>query len=330
VTQADETDEEPQYDRRVTSPPANPPSPVPVWRSTLAPEVLTTFRTIEAIAARGLPDTIRVPVQRAVAAILGVAPSGDNGVAPDERAAACVEFAEQFVVDVAGISDGQRQAMFAAMDADAFTFVQVLYVIDVFTRTRIAIDKLFSDPLVPVDLATGSETGEAADTDPAELWPTIEQFIQQVALLSALDPLTTELVRLRGARVHNCRLCQSRRSVKALDAAGSAAVFDDIAADENPALTERDRVALALTDALVTQPGSIDAALVARVHEHFSIAEITEIVFDLTRNAANKIAVALGGDAPIVSDGIEFYDIDAAGDVVADVDIDIVRGATAR
>ena len=35
---------------------------------------------------------------------------------------------------------------------------------------------------------------------------------------TALDPVTTELVRLRGARAHQCRVCQSRLSLKAVDA----------------------------------------------------------------------------------------------------------------
>ena len=52
-------------------------------------------------------------------------------------------------------------------------------------------------------------------------------------------------------------------------------------------------------------------------------------MLDVVRNAANKIAVALGSDAPEVTDGIEYYDIDAGGDVVADVNLEAVRAATA-
>jgi hypothetical protein len=48
----------------------------------------------------------------------------------------------------------------------------------------------------------------------------------------------------------------------------------------------------------------------------------------VVRNAANKIAVALDGDAPVVSEGFEYYDVDATGDVVADVDREVVRAAT--
>ena len=40
-------------------------------------------------------------------------------------------------------------------------------------------------------------------------------------------------------------------------------------------------------------------------------AEIVEIVLDLVRNAANKIAVSLGGDEAVVTDGVEYYDVDA-------------------
>jgi len=303
-----------------TPPPHAPDAPAAAWRD-VAPDALTTFCTIEAVAAHSLPAALRVPVRAAIAAILGVASTDEEEVvAADDRVPACVEFAEQFVVDVAGITEPQRRMMTAAMGADSFTFVQALYVADIFTRARIAIEKLFDDPLGAVQPQSNSGS---------ELWPLLERFMQQVALLPALDPLTTELVRLRGAQVHNCRLCQSRRSVKALDAASSADVFDHIAAD-NPDLSDRERIALTLTDALVTQPASIDAALVAEVHAHFDVAEIVEIVFDVVRNAANKIAVALGGDAPVVSEGVEFYDIDASGEVVADIDIDIVRGATTR
>ena len=51
-------------------------------------------------------------------------------------------------------------------------------------------------------------------------------------------------------------------------------------------------------------------------------------MLDVVRNAANKIAVALGADAPQVADGVEFFDVDANGEVVASVDAEVVRRAT--
>jgi alkylhydroperoxidase family enzyme len=157
-----------------------------------------------------------------------------------------------------------------------------------------------------------------------DLWPTLEEFMRVVALQAALDPVTTELVRLRGARFHQCRVCQSRLSLKAVDASGDASRFE---ADAAPA-SAREHAALDLADLLVTQPVLIDDELTARVRAELTDAEITELVLDVVRNAANKIAVALGGDAPVVSEGIEFYDIDGTGEVVADVDREVVRAAT--
>ncbi len=79
---------------------------------------------------------------------------------------------------------------------------------------------------------------------------------------------------------------------------------------------------------MIWQPTSIDGELVTRVRTELRDAEIVEIVLDLVRNAANKIAVSLGGDEAVVTDGIEYYDVDVTGDVFADVDRDAVRAAT--
>ena len=117
--------------------------------------------------------------------------------------------------------------------------------------------------------------------------------------------------------------------MRALDRAGSTAPFDAIDDYEHSDLGERHRVALRLADAVITQPAFIDDRLVAQVWDHFTPAEATEIVLDLVRNGANKIAVALGGDEAQVTDGVEYFDIDASGDLVAGVDIDEIRAVGA-
>ena len=312
------------------------------WRPT-APAIFALIDAIEVQARQSIDPAVAAPVRAAVAAIL--VPAAERAavlgrseaqvVAGSERAtAACVAFAEQFVVDVAGTTDEQRRAMTEAMGADAFPFVQALYVTDVFLRLRIGLGRLFVVPIpTGVGLDEASDGSEPRDGD--DLWTLLERFMAQVARLDALDPLTSELVRLQGARVHDCRLCRSRRSVRALDAAGDASLLDAVARDGGTGdglstLAERPRVALRLTDALVTQPASIDAALVAEVHGRFTTDQVVELVLDVARNAANKIAVAFAADAPVVTDGVEFYDLDATGEVVADADIDAVRRATAR
>jgi len=293
------------------------PSP---WQAD-APDAFELFNRIEALAAGAVEPALLDPVRVAVAGALAhpeeaartpVAPAAG---APDPRAAVCVRFAEQFVVDVSAIDDELRSALGGALGADTFVFTQALYVVDVFQRGRIALERLY-----------GTAYGPARALETGDLWATLEEFMRVVALGSALDPVTTELVRLRGARAHQCRVCQSRLSLRALDAAGDASIFD---ADGGDACSDRERAALDLTDALITQPTAIDEPFSRRVHELLTDAEITEVVLDVVRNGANKIAVALGGDAAEVTDGIQFYDVDATGDVVAHVDREIVRAATA-
>ncbi len=292
------------------------------WRGH-SPAAFDRFDRIEGLAAGAVEPAVLDPVRVAVAAALGhpdelvrsPAPAA-VGAADDERVGACVAFAEQFVVDVSGTTDEQRAALGAAMGADTFQFVQALYVLDVFQRGRIALERIFAAPAGPAPAPT---TGD--------LWATLEEFMRIVALDTALDPVTTELVRLRGARAHDCRICQSRLSLRAVESAGDDGLF---AADaDESALTDRQRAALALADAVIWQPTAIDDALVGRVRAELSDDEIVEIVLDLVRNAANKIAVSLGGDQAVVTDGVEYYDVDASGDVFADVDRDTVRAATA-
>ncbi len=62
------------------------------------------------------------------------------------------------------------------------------------------------------------------DSDPADVL--FNGFLPAVAALRALDPVTTEVVRLRGAAQHNCRLCKSLREGDALDAGGSESMYE--------------------------------------------------------------------------------------------------------
>jgi hypothetical protein len=48
---------------------------------------------------------------------------------------------------------------------------------------------------------------------------------------------------------------------------------------------------------------------------HFTGDEAIELTLDVMRNAANKIAAALGADAPRVEVGIERYPLDVGGEV---------------
>ena len=220
-----------------------------------APDAFACFDRAEALAAGTVEPAVLDPVRVAVARTLGHpeelerTPVAEGDADPDPRAAVCVAFAEQFVVDVSGVTDEQRAALGTAMGADTVAFAQALYVVDVFQRGRIALERFFATPYPPAPAPAAGD-----------LWATLEEFMRVVALGRALDPVTTELVRLRGARAHQCRICQSRLSLRVVEAAGSEELFTS----DDASLTDRQHAALDLADAVIWQPSTIDAALAAR------------------------------------------------------------------
>jgi alkylhydroperoxidase family enzyme len=106
------------------------------------------------------------------------------------------------------------------------------------------------------------------------------------------------------------------RNVTPANGGVDEAVYDQLDHFESSDLDERQKVALRLTDALVWQPLDYPPGLVDAVHRSWSGDETVELLFDVARNAANKIAVALAADAPHVDDGIEYFDTDDDGELV--------------
>jgi alkylhydroperoxidase family enzyme len=227
--------------------------------------------------------------------------------------AVIASFAEQFSADVSMIGVEQRSHLFAALGDSTFGVVVQMYIADFVPRVRAGLEALgvgqqylgrVSDPIV-WDHAT----------DPSDA--VFNNFLPAVARLRGLDALTSEVVRLRGAAGHNCRLCKSLRETTALDAGGSETLYGDIEHFEASALlTDRHKAALRYVDTLIWSPRHIDRGVAAGVRAHFSDDEAVELTFDVMRNASNKIAVALGGDAPRVEHGTERYLLDADGQTV--------------
>lgn len=224
------------------------------------------------------------------------------GALPDDPAVAA--FAEQFAVDVSAVSDEQRAAFLAATGDRAFAVVQQVYVGDVWPRVRSVLDAVLGPGTWPVPAGTE-----------ADLWPLLEELMRAVARLDALDPVTTELVRLRGARQHDCRICRSRRHVAALAAGATGDTFDALDRWESSDLADDRKAALGLTDAMLWTPYAVPADVVAAARAHLTGAQVVEVVLDVARNAANKIAVGLRADAAEVSEGVQLFTTDADGEV---------------
>jgi hypothetical protein len=207
-------------------------------------------------------------------------------------------FAEQMVIDVASMTPDLRAAGLAELGTDAPAFVLAVWTEDMMIRADTAWREMFGQKWRPIPIS--------AETAP---WDAHEKFLFEVAKLPALDPVTSELVRLRGARAHDCRLCQSRRSVSAIDLAGGNELFDD---RDPSGISETQALALQVVDAFVWQPIRWPPGLGAQVVNALGPAASTELTLDIVRNAANKIAVAFAADDPQVESGVEYYDIDVS------------------
>ncbi len=230
----------------------------------------------------------------------------------------CLGFAEQFVIDVAGVDDQLRTALRSTLGPTGMLgFVVALFTLDYGRRVSMVLNGLFPEEAGP--RSDGPGHGVVAEGGPVEglaLLRVFDELSRSVARLDSIDPVTTELVRLRGARQHNCRLCQSTRSVRALEAGADEPLLDITERYEDSDLSESGKVALRLTDAIITEPGSVRGALAGSVHRWFTPLQVVELVMDVMRNSGQKIAVALAADDPHVSSGFERFEITEGGDVV--------------
>jgi alkylhydroperoxidase family enzyme len=249
-------------------------------------------------------QTLSLPALPAEVAVTGPGSDADAVVA---------DFAEQFSIDVSMIGDQQRSGLWSALGDNTFGVVVQMYIADFVPRVRAGLEALGVGQRY-----LGWADGRVAwdhTTDPSDA--VFNGFLPAVARLRDLDALTSEVVRLRGAAQHNCRLCKSLRERTALDAGGSETLYGDIERFEaSELLTDRQKAALRYADALIWSPGHIDRGIVAAVRAQFSEDEAAELTFDVMRNASNKVAVALAGDAPRVESGTEQYLLDANGQTV--------------
>jgi hypothetical protein len=266
-------------------------------RAVHAPQAYELLCGLEADMTTVLPADVLDLARQRVAMTLG-AERWEPPAEPDP----VVDVTEQFVIDVTGVDIAP---LGARLGADLVPFVKSLWVLDLGLRSDLVLGRLFDTAIPPRE-------GHAPSPESLSFDP----FLRSVALLHGLDSLTTELVRLRVARHHNCRLCKSLRTRAALQSGGDETVYekiDDFAASD---LDDRQKTALHLTEALIIRPDSLDDSLVARAKDQFSPAELVELVLDVMRNSANKVAVAFGADAPNVNEGLQLYDIGPDGDMV--------------
>lgn len=160
------------------------------------------------------------------------------------------------------------------------------------------------------------EDGRPVGRDP-ELVSLLAAYQDTVVRSRHLDAVTTELVRLRCARQHDCRICQSLRFVEARESGATDGVLSSIDHYETSDLDERHKVALRIVDAFIWRPSEMPDALVVQAGEHFSQEELAEMLLDITKWSTQKIHVCLGTDGtdrvPLDEDGVALLAFDETG-----------------
>ena len=180
-----------------------------------------------ALIRRVCAQTLALPALPAEIAVSGPGSDAEAVVA---------DFAEQFSIDVSMVGGEHRSRLWKVLGDSTFGTVVQMYIADFVPRVRAGLEALGIG-----DEYLGWVSGPVAwdhATDPSDA--VFNRFLPSVARLCELDALTSEVVRLRGAAQHNCRLCKSLRETTALGAGGSETLYGDIEQFEVSAqLTDR-------------------------------------------------------------------------------------------
>lgn len=229
----------------------------------------------------------------------------------DEKQRAALALTEQFVIDVTGVLSGPLAESAGALGVEIGPFVQALYLIDVGQRIDVVLSALVGETITSDSWAWGAR-GEI----PSDPMDAIMKLLAAVGRMQSVDPVTKELVRLRGARVHQCRRCQSVRSVAAVRAGAEDALLNAVDPRTVESLSSATCAALDLVDATFVGQPALSTDLVDRLTQNYSTSDLVELASYLMRNACNKIPVAFGVDDAIVEEGFEYQVIDASGETV--------------
>ena len=223
--------------------------------------------------------------------------------------------ADQFAVAVDGIGEELLAKLVDHAGAAAVSaLVNALYLVDMTLRLEL---------VVPVVLGTavGRHVAPAAGDDNLSVTGSISgniigeaiaDFAAAAVLATDVDPITSELVRLRCAQTHHCRLCGSLRQRTALDAGFDETMADRVARYETAGFANAQVMALRLCDVLIMQPADATDVLRADLARYFSPTQIAEICFDVVKWSQQKALVAMQADAP-PWEGVHILDFDPRG-----------------
>lgn len=152
-------------------------------------------------AHRELEPELLGLARRRVEDQLALAP--DPGPEPDGRLQQAVsDLTDQYVFYVPQVSEELRAPVREGLGEDGLrSFFDALYVLDQTARLRLTHARLFSGPGSGSRSGTGTRSSAAALT----LAEANLELHARAMQLDRLDPLSTEIVRLRAANYHDCK-----------------------------------------------------------------------------------------------------------------------------
>ena len=159
---------------------------------------------------------------------------------------------------------------------------------------------------------TGREPQTGSGLEPMEIWAHqpkmmfgMGRFNQAVRKGKSVDERLKNLVELKGAQMIGCAFCVDLGSQICRN---SGLSDDELLAlpryNESDLFSERERLALDYTVAVMRTPVEVTDALFDRMREHFSDRQLVEITAHLTLVNLDRFNAALGIGSAGFSDGL--------------------------
>jgi alkylhydroperoxidase family enzyme len=240
-------------------------------------------------------------------------PTGIGDLTDKQQVA--INFAEQFIVDVSGVTEMDRANLSKYFPGESMRdFVTALYITEFSLRL-----KLISERLLGEQRGKTSKFLEVALDGKVDTRTYLKEYQDAVVRGTDLDPVTTELVRLRCARTHNCEICQTLRLANARAEGADDSMTAKVDFYETSDLDESRKMALRITDAFITRPDTLTNEMSVAAHSLYEPQQLAELCLDITKWSTQKIHVSLGIDSaaslPKNEQGISFFDFDKDGRV---------------
>ena len=162
-----------------------------------APGALAALECAYEAACLAVDPALADCLRRRVAESLGLVTPAGSAPAVAEREG-CFEFADQFVAYVPGVTEAQRTAVAVELgDDQRLELARMLYVFDMADRLVLALGRLYEP--------RGEGGVSVPRVEPQALGAAVDALHAAAMQLHAVDPVTTELVRLHCARYHDCK-----------------------------------------------------------------------------------------------------------------------------